>query len=1569
MKKVTLALRIFGILTDLISILSYNGQPYIESQVSNRAFPHRLILLPIGCLTTCHACLVCKQSNIIFPPKMHLPVLSCVEKKKLRHPPWCKVTYLNDNQVLLSDETNFISFDHKQDRIHIEFAGLDSQTKSCITALHFSSDDHFAILVLKTGKILVIQLSTQTTVKTFNRLPSALLQAFPTSPSLSKQNNYKLENLFGIHNNIVHQQSRKDQQDLKCLDFNQGSLIASIKTNDVLICSNDYIWFSYQVPSIINGKEFSSVLHSVFYDQLSLCWTSFHVTDIHTLLFCQLTPQEIICCQMDVPKETPKIIKSTECGKYQVVIFTRYLFIAFNKVSSKIVELDIGEPIACRVTCHFVLILSSNGSMSLFTTTGHRCLLSIWPDLNPRNEIQAFSNDIIPGQASISHWKDAFLLSNGFELTVLRVPFQDHSMVNLLLAKLGVRSHKKSVQHLDHYSSLQLNFGLIFKDEIGREPNIKDECDIFFNILTMLMTNPNITRQRVKKYSRFILHGVIKRLTNHYDFEHALWWVKRSILVLSELPMSFKYVSFFVKLINRFTSIYAHKVKDLMELLTFVHFCTVNLERALSIGHRWFIPSFAKIRKAASSKSNKECLNKEALLATLSRKTHLITPSLHSSQHPKPSQLTAAHPMVAFYKGQYAKAVLKWQEKALLGTQPEKNLIRVSNLLLELECHHEWALFISWTFSNFNQQVFFDFIAMSVGMSLKSIGIKMLLLCGKFQEAAVLCHQLKLYKWNLFFKSLSKKESFALLSKEAMDAIQVPSLKIVQEIRYISSSIFPASKVIEEQLLAFLWKSLIRSANQESLLSLKNGFYNDLKWLCIYYQVIPKSLESKRFEDLFFCLVTLRNQLIQAYQDFEEAINDTETHFITARKLWTILVHFNKFPFVIWKKEREELLQSLLFQFDIKEEFASDANFQVHREPKFIEMLLSDKETLFYPQPPSAAQDCMKSSKCFLQKISKQCEKLNGFKKGLLRNVKVSDHHQHQSNPGKTLLMQNMPFWCDVLCKDFSKELDEIYSTSNENSFSKEDIATIFQGFQWCQKTENDSLIRNAFQLDLTFGEVLYSILKSQKTQDSHHIYESIKSIYDEVNKSQSESSLKSIESINVSSNQVNKSETSILKSDTESEKVLNTTLLNEKEPSIISMPVAKPRTVLFTTAKSSSEQELCCTNQPASTMSHQTEESIIINSVVSSQVTNEDIEGQKQISLQTSSSCNCPFEMQLQVNQEEISHQIQEEEKDCPPQPCKMFKLLGRNDIMEMTGKTRKKKRRKSLPILKLPPLLKLPSAKMVSKTYPEITYFRGSLIKNNEEEEPKTVHEYQAGKYDHLLNNDSSFGLDFASIQYSIRQELDKKNSCASLEKTKIEKIDANTMTTILNEIKIDAQTNTELETIIIQDIPKIILTPPDDEDVESEDEDYQTICLEQILPDKRKEIVIKIDITDDEESEYQSDEFEEEEEEEEPRQQEPIPTSNLSRFSSMIPFDSEVEESLKDQDVEDIIEDVEEMALSRLSLPFTSTYLTQNSKAVRPPVTKQRSFQHSGTTLVATLDAIEEVQSQENSASQAS
>ena len=245
----------------------------------------------------------------------------------------------------------------------------------------------------------------------------------------------------------------------------------------------------------------------------------------------------------------------------------------------------------------------------------------------------------------------------------------------------------------------QVDFSTILQDHFdAKDP--KEAMSLYFDIVLLLMSNEKVSsKMKVKKYSRKVFKYLVKNMKN-CTLELNLWWIKKAVTVLSSMPMAFRYLAFFVKLINYSVSkILLPKLdkSSLLDILSGLSFWTLSLELALNIRPRWFSIAFRAIYTKARE-------NKDQNVIDLLLKNHSTVFSAYKAN------LTAAHPMVAFYQGQYSKAVIKWQEQAIFGNEIQRNLFRISDLFCELGCILELAIFISWTVSNFDKEVFYFLI-------------------------------------------------------------------------------------------------------------------------------------------------------------------------------------------------------------------------------------------------------------------------------------------------------------------------------------------------------------------------------------------------------------------------------------------------------------------------------------------------------------------------------------------------------------------------------------------------------------------------------------------------------------------------------------------------------------------------------------------------------------------------------------------------------------------------------------------------------------------------------------------
>ena len=116
----------------------------------------------------------------------------------------------------------------------------------------------------------------------------------------------------------------------------------------------------------------------------------------------------------------------------------------------------------------------------------------------------------------------------------------------------------------------------------------------------------------------------------------------------------------------------------------------LRLEYTLKIRKSWFKPIFLSLHERAKKFKNDKLMN---LLLT------------NHADVLNQSKMLMSNPMLDFYKGNYLKAIAKWEEMALLGKQPTENLLKTADLLYQLNCYYELSTFVVWTYTNFDTEV------------------------------------------------------------------------------------------------------------------------------------------------------------------------------------------------------------------------------------------------------------------------------------------------------------------------------------------------------------------------------------------------------------------------------------------------------------------------------------------------------------------------------------------------------------------------------------------------------------------------------------------------------------------------------------------------------------------------------------------------------------------------------------------------------------------------------------------------------------------------------------------------
>ena len=441
---------------------------------------------------------------------------------------------------------------------------------------------------------------------------------------------------------------------------------------------------------------------------------------------------------------------------------------------------------------------------------------------------------------------------------------------------------------------------------------------------------------------------------------------------------------------------------------------------------------------------------------------------------------------------------------------------------------------------------------------------------------------------------------------------------------------------------------------------------------------------------------------------------------------------------------------------------------------------------------------------------------LKNYKKGLFRNLKLNSGEEMKD---KQLKIEELPFWCDVYNKDFSLKLDEIYGHQSE--FSKAEIVQKYQLFRWASNSSH--LFSNKHNLDLNFGEILYCYLIHFKRvipiyeslpNSSCHTYDQPEPMPEEmVTQKDDENILPELSNDFFEVKDSKKFETSSnLFSSVcdEAVSVLDTTDHSSAAATAVELTNEKPSTNPTQTEnqhrnnKGDSADFSILQNLPSFAIDDPENDEIDEIEPSSDNQESTDVKNEPQEPIIDSASQSLapfvepeikgdetkPINVEPLTKTKKIDTEVKSDKKlvllhtrnssESEQQPSNdsfetiqpknsnevpSAKLLTKKDIEGLTevDKPRRKRRKKRGKIqISIPPLLKLPEPqqKTKMKTYPEITYFQGSIF-TKDETIPVVDENYEAGKYDHLLTENSIELLpkNFASVQYSIRKAIDKE------------------------------------------------------------------------------------------------------------------------------------------------------------------------------------------------------------------
>ena len=167
-----------------------------------------------------------------------------------------------------------------------------------------------------------------------------------------------------------------------------------------------------------------------------------------------------------------------------------------------------------------------------------------------------------------------------------------------------------------------------------------------------------------------------------------LFGVCDKLITLSMLDLAIQCTSFYIKFINATYKILKKMTGEEILYEKYSQWIS-TLETNLQVRKSWFKPVFYGLYQQAKKNGNEELFN--------------LLQKDFSNYESRTKMVNNA--MVQLYKGQYFKAIATWEEMALLGKEPLENLVKVVDLLHQLNCYYEISTFVVWSYTNFNEEV------------------------------------------------------------------------------------------------------------------------------------------------------------------------------------------------------------------------------------------------------------------------------------------------------------------------------------------------------------------------------------------------------------------------------------------------------------------------------------------------------------------------------------------------------------------------------------------------------------------------------------------------------------------------------------------------------------------------------------------------------------------------------------------------------------------------------------------------------------------------------------------------
>ena len=601
--------------------------------------------------------------------KMFLP-LKLGSVHLLKNPPWSLATILPKGQVLLINKAN-VAFFHEGKMVY-------QKTFQEAVKVYLTSDKCNLVIFLKSGGISILNVESMKEILGIPLVPQVLNDVALKVIDIEGQKDTKsheLKKLLGIVG-----KNTKDDLDLGLdLDFRDGSLLALLG-NEALVYLND-LWYSYD---IIEGQRPKRLYgHSTFFFECS--WTLIHFVE-GALLVNHLKAKTKVTdvLLLNEVSSSKAIIKAPSNSLYVVALDCKIIIVSQGQ---KLKVTEYPDPIvAVDVTFQssFVLALSDKGQLFMQAINGDEIRLAFQQPL--------FRPSII----SCHPAENSFVLSDGLYVAFINFPDGFHhfmALIDLLIAKALLLSIEGQAKPMKALGFQQVAFEDILQDYFGLHDHQK-ALGLYYDTLSLLMMTAT-SRKKAHKYSKIILKAMKTLVKSIKNDLAVLEWLTKATKILSLSPTFWPFLAFFVKFINStIKTMTMKRPNDGLELLSNLSKWTLSLQRSVNIKATWFSPAYKAIYGLAQGQNDVPLMN-------LIKTNHAIKADEKASKK-KPD-------MLAFFQGQYSKAIKIWEKLALTDST---YLLKVVNNLIDLGCYKELAFLVSWAFMTFSFEVcgFFEVV-------------------------------------------------------------------------------------------------------------------------------------------------------------------------------------------------------------------------------------------------------------------------------------------------------------------------------------------------------------------------------------------------------------------------------------------------------------------------------------------------------------------------------------------------------------------------------------------------------------------------------------------------------------------------------------------------------------------------------------------------------------------------------------------------------------------------------------------------------------------------------------------